>query len=170
MGNSIFGEMGFSFPRLYLARGVTTIRTTGALEPYTDLQIRKAIDAGAMPGPKIHVTGPYLEGKGSWAIQMHQLTGPEDATKTVNSWIDQGVDTFKIYNFITSDGVIVHPNEAGNYGVAAQIEDLHIIGNLCRRGFSNSLNLSVAQQDRLIFVRCHQSRGRGSTPLRERQL
>jgi len=34
MGNVIFGEMAFSFPRLYLAGGVTTIRTTGSLEPY----------------------------------------------------------------------------------------------------------------------------------------
>ncbi|MGD0600395.1 MAG: amidohydrolase, partial [Terriglobales bacterium] len=33
MGNGIFGEMAFSFPRLYLAGGVTTIRTTGSIEP-----------------------------------------------------------------------------------------------------------------------------------------
>ena len=63
MGNGVFGEMAFSFPRLYLAAGVTTIRTTGALEPYTDLEMKKAIDAGEMPGPKMHVTGPYLEGR-----------------------------------------------------------------------------------------------------------
>src|SRR5678809_57296 len=31
MGNVIFGEMGYSFPRLYLAAGVTTIRTTGSI-------------------------------------------------------------------------------------------------------------------------------------------
>src|SRR5271169_2659428 len=54
MGNSIFGEMGFSFPRLYLAGGVTTVRTTGALEPYTDLELKKEIDAGKTPGPKMH--------------------------------------------------------------------------------------------------------------------
>src|SRR5437879_5784732 len=34
MGGGIFGEMGFSFPRLYLAGGVTTIRTTGSMDPY----------------------------------------------------------------------------------------------------------------------------------------
>ena len=47
------------------------------------------------------MTGPYLEGKGSWALQMHQLTGPDDAVKTVNFWLDQGVDNFKAYMFIT---------------------------------------------------------------------
>src|SRR5690348_8307261 len=36
MGNVVFGEMAYSFPRLYLAGGVTTIRTGGSLEPYTD--------------------------------------------------------------------------------------------------------------------------------------
>src|ERR1039458_7466898 len=49
MGNGVFGEMAYSFPRLYLAGGVTTIRTTGALEPYTDLELKKSIDAGQTP-------------------------------------------------------------------------------------------------------------------------
>jgi len=44
-GGGFFAEMGFSFPRLYLACGVTTIRTTGSIEPYTDLEIKKLIDA-----------------------------------------------------------------------------------------------------------------------------
>ena len=41
MGNGVFGEMAYSFPRLYLAGGVTTIRTTGSLEPYTDLELEE---------------------------------------------------------------------------------------------------------------------------------
>ena len=68
VGRGVFGEMAFSFPRLYLAGGVTTIRTTGSLEPYTDIELKKSIDGGQTPGPKMHVTGPYLEGKGSFAI------------------------------------------------------------------------------------------------------
>jgi len=41
VANGSFGEMSFSFPRLYLAGGVTTIRTTGSLEPYTIWRSRK---------------------------------------------------------------------------------------------------------------------------------
>lgn len=67
-GLPLFPEHAASFPRLYLAGGVTTIRTTGSVEPYTDLELKRAIDAGQMVGPKIHVTGPYLEGPGSFAI------------------------------------------------------------------------------------------------------
>jgi hypothetical protein len=54
-------EMPISFPRLYLAGGATTIRTAGSVEGQTDLNIKKAIDKGQMPGPDIDVTAPYIE-------------------------------------------------------------------------------------------------------------
>jgi len=54
----IVPEMTFSAPRLYLADGVTTLRTTGSVEPYTDLNLKHAIDAGKLPGPHMDVTGP----------------------------------------------------------------------------------------------------------------
>lgn len=100
-GGGFFGEMGFSFPRLYLACGVTTIRTTGSIEPYTDLEIKKLIDAGKAIGPKMHVTGPYLEGQGAFTPQMHVLTGPEDARRTVAFWAEHGATSFKAYMNIT---------------------------------------------------------------------
>jgi len=136
MGDAIFGEMGFSFPRMYLAAGVTTIRTGGALEPYTDLEIKKAIDAGRAPGPHMHVTGPYLEGVGSFAVQMHAITSPEDAVKTVNFWMDEGVDNFKAYNFITSD-------ELGAAIVAAHKRGAKVTGHLCSIGFREAAALGI---------------------------
>src|SRR5487761_1800835 len=72
-GIAMYNEQAFSFPRLYLASGVTTARTGGTLEPYTDLNLKKLIDPGGMPGPKMHVTIGYLEGKGSFAPQMPEL-------------------------------------------------------------------------------------------------
>ena len=94
-------EVGFSFPRLYLAGGVTSLRTAGSLEPYADLNIKQMIDDNRMPGPKIDVTGPYLEGPHSYFAQMHQLTGPDDARKLVDYWADQGATSFKAYMNIT---------------------------------------------------------------------
>ena len=145
MGNGIFGEMAFSFPRLYLAAGVTTIRTTGALEPYTDLELKKEIDSGQTPGPKIHVTGPYLEGAGSWALQMHQLSGPEDATKTVNFWLDQGVDTFKAYMFITRA-------ELGAAIQAAHKRGAKVTGHLCSVTFREAADLGIDDLEHGWFV------------------
>src|SRR5205814_5415546 len=96
-GGAIFHEMPRSFPRLYLAAGVTTIRTTGSIEPYTDLEVKKEIDDGKQPGPRIWVTGPYLEGQGSFALQMHAIRDPDDARRTVEFWAGQGVTSFKAY-------------------------------------------------------------------------
>ena len=62
-GMPLYTEQAFSAPRLYLASGVTTMRTTGSLEPYTDLNLKKAIDAGTMPGPAIDVTGPTFKAR-----------------------------------------------------------------------------------------------------------
>jgi hypothetical protein len=49
-GEPIFIEQPFSFPQLYLASGVTTTRTTGSIEPYTDLQVKARVDGGRLPG------------------------------------------------------------------------------------------------------------------------
>jgi imidazolonepropionase-like amidohydrolase len=117
-------EVGFSFPRLYLAGGVTSMRTAGSLEPYADLNIKQLIDAGKMPGPKIDVTGPYLEGPHSFFTQMHFLTGPDDARRLVDYWADQGVTSFKGYMNIT------------RAELGAAIEEAHkrhikVTGHLC---------------------------------------
>jgi len=145
MGDGIFGEMGFSFPRLYLASGVTTIRTTGALEAYTDLELKKLIDKGETPGPKIHVTGPYLEGPGSFAVQLHQLTGADDATKTVNFWLDQGVDNFKAYMFIT-------PAELSAAVAAAHKREAKVTGHLCSIGFREAAAIGIDDLEHGLLV------------------
>jgi imidazolonepropionase-like amidohydrolase len=145
LGNRIYGEMAISFPRLYLAGGVTTIRTTGSLEPYTDLELKKKVDAGEIPGPAIHVTGPYLEGAGSWALQMHQLAGPDDATRTVNFWLDQGVDNFKAYMFIT-------PAELSAAVAAAHKRGAKVTGHLCSIGFREAAALGIDDLEHGLFV------------------
>jgi imidazolonepropionase-like amidohydrolase len=145
MGNAIFGEMAYSFPRLYLAGGVTTIRTTGSLETYTDLELKKAIDSGKVPGPKMHVTGPYLEGLGSFAVQLHALTGSEDATKTANYWMDEGVDNFKAYMFIT-------PAELSAAITAAHKRGVKVTGHLCSIGFREAAAIGIDDLEHGLLV------------------
>src|SRR5215471_1431805 len=145
VGRGVFGEMAYSFPRLYLAGGVTTIRTTGSLEPYTDLEIKKSIDGGQTPGPKMRVTGPYLEGKGSWALQLHQLTGPEDAVKTVNYWLDEGVNDFKAYMFITRAELKASIEAAHKRGAK-------VTGHLCAVTFREAADLGIDDLEHGLFV------------------
>ncbi len=90
-------QLPFTFPRLYLAAGVTTIRTCGSIEPYSDLRIKKDIDLGLTPGPKMELTAPYIEGKSTRFPQMNENKTPADAAAFVNYWADQGFTSFKAY-------------------------------------------------------------------------
>ena len=144
-GGGIFHEMAFSFPRLYLAGGVTTIRTAGSMEPYMDLALKKQIDSGQTPGPHMHVTGPYLEGPGSWAPQMTELKTPEEAAATVNFWADRGVDNFKAYNFI-SRAVLKAAIDA------AHKRGLKVTGHLCSVGFREAAALGIDDLEHGIVV------------------
>jgi len=132
----MYSDMGTSFPRLYLALGVTTIRTTGSVQPYLDLEIKKLIDSGRMIGPKIHVTAPYLEGEGSFTPVMHTLTGADDARKLVNYWADQGATSFKAYMNITRDELRAAVEEAHKRG-------LKVTGHLCSIGFREAAAIGI---------------------------
>jgi imidazolonepropionase-like amidohydrolase len=90
-------EMEFSFPRLYLAAGVTSARTTGSIEPYTDLQVKDTIDAGTTPGPKLHLTAPYFDGPETGIAQLHGVKDAASAVRMVNYWADEGFTSVKVY-------------------------------------------------------------------------
>jgi imidazolonepropionase-like amidohydrolase len=132
----LYAEMGFSFPRLFLAAGVTSIRTGGSIEPYTDLELKRLIDEGKMPGPKVHITSPFLEGTGAFIPQMHQLSGPTDARKTVEYWAGEGVTSFKAYMHITRD-------ELKETLAAAHARGLKVTGHLCSIGFREAAELGI---------------------------
>ena len=138
MGGSppMYSNMGTSFPRLYLALGVTTIRTTGSVAPDSDLEIKKLIDSGRMIGPKMHVTAPYLEGVGAFTPVMHQLTGPDDARRMVNFWADQGATSFKAYMNITRDELRAAVEEAHKRG-------LKVTGHLCSIGYREAAEIGI---------------------------
>jgi imidazolonepropionase-like amidohydrolase len=129
-------ELAFSAPRLYLASGVTTMRTTGSIEPYTDLNIRHLIDDGKMPGPHIDVSGPYLEGKDSFFPQMAALTEPEQARKTVAFWAGQGVTSFKAYMNISEAVLGAAIKEAHHQG-------MKITGHLCAVDYRQAAALGI---------------------------
>src|SRR5688500_12234944 len=133
---SIYSSMGISFPRLYLALGVTTIRTTGSVAPYTDLEIKRLIDSGRMIGPKMHVTAPYLEGAGAFTPVMRQLTGPDDARRMVNYWADAGATSFKAYMNISRAELRAAVEEAHKRG-------LKVTGHLCSGGYREAAEIGI---------------------------
>src|SRR5262249_49431039 len=145
MGGAIFGEMAYTFPRLYLAAGVTTIRTAGSIEPYTDIEVKKAIDEGKAPGPTIFISGPYLEGPGSFAVQMHALKSADDARDFVNFWADQGATSFKAYNTLTRAELAAAIRAAHKRG-------LRVTAHLCSIGFTEAARLGIDDLDHALLV------------------
>jgi imidazolonepropionase-like amidohydrolase len=132
----LYGEMADSAPRLYLAGGVTAARTAGSLEPYTDISIKQAIDGGQIPGPKLFLTGPYLEGAPSLGPQLHTLNGPDDAARTVDYWSAEGMTSFKGYMHITPAELKAAIDHAHAHG-------LKVTGHLCAVGFQEAASLGI---------------------------
>jgi Amidohydrolase family len=129
-------EIPYTAPRLYLAAGVTTMRTTGSLEPYTDLKIKSRIDANLMPGPSIDATAPYLEGVPTRFAQMRELTGPEDAKRMVDYWAAEGMTSYKAYMNITREEL----------GAAIQQTHAHkmkLTGHLCSVTWPEAVTLGI---------------------------
>ena len=147
MGGSppMYSNMGSSFPRLYLALGVTTIRTTGSVAPYTDLELKRLIDAGRVLGPKMHVTAPYLEGRGSFTPVMHELKDADDARRMVNYWADAGATSFKAYMNITRDELRAVVEEAHKRG-------LKVTGHLCSIGFREAAEIGIDNLEHGLFA------------------
>ncbi len=141
----IIPQMTFSAPRLYLANGVTTMRTTGSVEPYTDLSLKREIDAGHLVGPHLDVTSPYLEGPGAFFIQNHQITSPADAQKEVAFWADMGVNSFKAYMHLTRAELGAAIKEAHRHG-------LKLTGHLCSVTYPQAVALGIDNLEHGFFV------------------
>jgi imidazolonepropionase-like amidohydrolase len=141
----LYGEMADSAPRLYLAGGVTTARTAGSLEPYTDISVKQAIDAGQIPGPKLFLTGPYLEGAPAIGPQLHTLTGPDDAARLVDYWAAEGMTSFKAYMHITLEELKAAADHAHEQG-------LKITGHLCAVGFKEAAGLGIDNLEHGLMV------------------
>ena len=129
-------EIPFTAPRLYLAAGVTTLRTTGSVEPYTDLKVKQRIDANLMPGPKIDATAPYLESAPTVFAQMHELTGTDDAKRLVDYWAAEGMTSYKAYMNITREEL------------AAAIQQTHehkfkLTGHLCSVTWHEAIAMGI---------------------------
>lgn len=131
-----YNNLTYSFPKLYLAGGVTTMRTGGSVQPYADLNLKQWIDDGIVPGPKIQVTGPILNGPGLPIVAQKILKGPDDARRVVSYWSEEGVDNFKVYRHLS------------RAEMKAIIEEAHarghkVTGHICSITFREAADLGI---------------------------
>lgn len=132
----VVNEIPYTAPRLYLAAGVTTMRTTGSLEPFTDLRVKRLIDEGKMVGPHIDASAPYLEGWPTAFAQMHSLTGPEDAVRLVDYWASEGMTSYKAYQNITRAELSAAIAEAHKRGAK-------LTGHLCSVTWKEAAEMGI---------------------------
>ena len=130
-------QMSFTGPRLYLASGVTTIRTTGGRSPYAEINTKAAIDAGRAPGPRVHLTAPYITGSedGS-AGSMAPVTSPEAARRFVAYWAQEGMTWLKAYTDISRAALGAAIDEAHKRG-------LKVTGHLCSVSYVEAVGLGI---------------------------
>ncbi len=137
-GDGRYNTNSSSFPPLYLAGGATTIRTAGSMEPYTDLKLRDLIDAGQRVGPRMDVTGPYLEGEGLPIVSVHGAADADEIRDMVRYWADAGVTSFKVYNLLSRDMLRAAVEEAHARG-------LRVTGHLCSITYREAADLGIDQ-------------------------
>ncbi len=94
--------------RVTLEAGFTTCREMGPTWPYTDVALRNAIDDGAVPGPRLLVSGNYVTSTGGAGdarqfsifvdvpVVRNLADGPEEIVKAVRTNFKNGADFIKI--------------------------------------------------------------------------
>jgi len=144
-GNGRAAQLSFSGSRLYLASGLTTIRTTGAQQPYAELNLKREIDAGKMIGPTMFATGPYLTGEQNTIGTMTELLDPEQARRVVRYWAEEGVDWFKAYTWISRAELGAAIDEAHKNGVK-------VTAHLCSVGYREAVALGIDNVEHGLFA------------------
>lgn len=123
-------------PLLYLAMGVTTAMTAGSQFPYHELNQKLAIDAGLLPGPRTHVTGPYLTSGPPRPSANRIVQTPEEVRRVVSYWADEGATWFKFLGAGTTDLLAAAIEVAHERG-------LRVTGHLCSITFSEAARLGI---------------------------
>ena len=118
-----------TFAKLYLAAGVTTIRTAGTLDFNRDRRLKQRIDDGTEPGPNVHLTSPYLNA-------MTQEPDPEGIARLVEQYADAGATSFKAYTSLRATELKAAVGAAHKRG-------LRVTGHLCAVGFREAAAVGI---------------------------
>lgn len=118
-----------TFAKLYLASGVTTIRTAGTVNFGGDARLKRDIDAGREAGPTIYLTSPYLNA-------TTNEPDPAGAAAFVQKWAELGATSFKAYTTVRAPEL-----EAAIK--AAHARGLTVTGHLCAVGFREAASLGI---------------------------
>ena len=123
--------------RITLQAGFTTCRDMGPTWPYVDVDLRKAIDEGAVPGPRLFTAGNYVSSTGGAGdarqfsifveVPMVQnlADGPDEVVKAVRTNLKHGADFIKILatGAVLSKGIPPGAQQYSDEEIAAAVTE-----------------------------------------------
>ena len=144
-GPGVYGNLAESFSRLYLAGGVTALRTGGNMNGFGDIALAKAVADGNKVGPWIDATAPYVNGPGLGLGQVYALKDVADARRHVNYWADMGATSFKVYMQISREALKATIEEAHKRG-------LKVTGHICSVTYREAAGLGIDNLEHGFFA------------------
>jgi imidazolonepropionase-like amidohydrolase len=114
--------------RRMLASGVTTARIMGERSGI-DLDFRRAVAAGELPGPRLLVSGAALSASHGHGRVLGVADGPDGVRSAVRANIAAGVDQIKL--FVTggvSSGGDLYAHHYGREEIRVAVEEAHRVG------------------------------------------
>ncbi len=131
-GDAYRAIYGAARAKAYLEEGITTVQDLGNSGLFADMALRRAINEGLVPGPRMRCSGPGLSTEGGQlphTIFKHQdlvkdeyrvVTGVDDAIQAVRENINQGASVIKIFANNTPNNTMLRVEE-----IKAIVEEAH---------------------------------------------
>ena len=169
--------------RTTLMAGFTTCRDMGPTWPFVDIDLRKAIDEGVVPGPRLLASGNYVSPTGGAGdarqfsiyvdvpIVRNLADGPDEIRKAVRTNLKQGADFIKILGTgavlskgappgaqqYTEEEMHVAVEEAARWGrhVAAHVHGTDGIKAAIRAGVHTVDHGSMMDEEAVALLRSH---------------
>lgn len=143
-GPGVYANLAESFTRLYLAGGVTSMRTAGNMSGYGEINIKKLIDSGARAGPWLDVTAPNINGPGFALNQLYTVKDAADVRRFIGFWHDAGATSLKAFTHVTRDMLAAAIDEGHKRG-------LKITGHLCSVTYREAARLGIDNLEHGFF-------------------
>ncbi len=136
-------HMASTFPKMYLAGGVTTMRTAGSTSANSDLIVKNSIENGKTIGPAIDISTPHIERKIPF---IKSLYGDESIENWLNYWFDKGITSVKVYNNITK-------SDLREIIKVAHAKNIKVTGHLCSITYREAAELGIDNLEH-SFIPC----------------
>jgi imidazolonepropionase-like amidohydrolase len=132
-------EMLDVFPKLYLAAGVTSLRTAGTIDIDAELRFKQRIDDGKEIGPHLYLATPYID------PDPAEPENPAGYALAVEQLIPKGVQTVKVYSRVRRSELAAVIASAHRHGARAT-------GHLCAIGFTEAAAMGIDNLEHGLIV------------------